>query len=610
MPGIFGAVGGKRELAERLKREFVNPWPAFDFVNVKGGVLGGHAFSPKRAVYSLDECSFAVDGELGLYYDANSYVVNGKPELFHLVDGALALTEACKGNVAVVDARTGNWHIGSEWTGTFPLYYFHGRGQLLFSSRLRPLARAVGATVDPIGLYESLVKGYTFGGRTLFEKIRRLLPGQSLTYSPLVDKLNLRENSLLWADGNTSELNDLRAVAEIAWANLKHAVAERISYPGKHGLMMSAGWDSRLLLSAMIESVGAAKVYVYTHGDSKSLELRIARALRESVGVEGHEEPLDSAIFAPADLEIAFDRAETIIFPEWVRAGAMGVSLGLQSQACGVYAAVLGGHNGPTAATKGARRLVVGSRSLLEQLSGIAVGPKMAAAELLPFSLKKPSYVRQGVFKTALDYNEAARADFEYDIDRLERRGIRNPDRFVEAFISEHRGTQYMEAQPLSCRAGIDVNIPYIDRSLLSVASRIPFRLKFHNAIHRVILQNHAPHLLRFPCSATLVPAYMPIPVQEASRVARRCMERITWKLYFLTGGKIQPVRFGWPNYEFLRQKNTLHSLVDSLTADLWDKTLLRKWLLSAAKFSDRRKMSFIWQPLLRIFYTDLMLRK
>jgi hypothetical protein len=288
----------------------------------------------------------------------------------------------------------------------------------------------------------------------------------------------------------------------------------------------------------------------------------------------------------------------------------MGVSLGLESQACGVYAAVLGGHNGPTAATKGARKLLVGSRSLLEQLSGVAVGPRMDATELLPFSLKKPSYVREEFFESAEHYNEAARADFEYDIDRLKQRGIRSPDRLVEAFISEHRGTQYMEAQPLSCRAEIDVNIPYIDRAFLTVASRIPFRLKFHNGIHRAILQNHAPHLLRFPCSATLVPAYMPIPVQEASRVARRCMERITWKLYFLTGGKIQPVRFGWPNYEFLRNKNTLHSLVDSLTGGLWDKTLLRKWLLNAAEFSDRRKMSFIWQPLLRIYYTDLMLRR
>jgi hypothetical protein len=609
MPGIVGAVGCEPKLAQILKKEFSRPWTKCDFVDLPGGFLGGHAFAPQRSVHMVNNRGFAIDGELGLYHDARSYVSNSTPELFHLVKDGLVLTERCKGNVALVEQNPSRWCIASEWTGTFPLYYFHGRGQLLFCSRLRPLARAVGVGVDTIGVGESLVKGFTCAGRTLYQNIRRLLPGQSLEYVPSLDKLTISEGSRLWIDQGANEFKDRRAAATIAWSELKRAVQERIRYPGKHGLMLSAGWDSRLLLCAMIELLGAKEAYSYTHGDFKSLELKIVRALRQSVEIEGHEEPLNSAVFAPETLEMAFDRTETIIFPDWVHAGAMAASSGLKSLSCGVYAAVLGGHNGPTATTKGARRIMVGGRSLLEQSIGMTLGSKTKTRELIGFSVKRPSYVCRDFFKNPDDHNQAARADCEYDLQRLKQRGVTNTDKLVEAFISEHRGTQYMEAQPLACRTDLDVNIPYIDRTLLSVACQIPFRFKFHNAVHRTILKDHAAHLLNFPCSATLVPAYMPIPLQEASRVTRRLMERVTWKLYFLTKGRVQPLRFGWPNYEFLRQGNALHALVDSLTADFWDKGVLRNWLVKAAEFSDHRRMTFIWQPLLRVYHTDLMLR-
>jgi hypothetical protein len=200
-------------------------------------------------------------------------------------------------------------------------------------------------------------------------------------------------------------------------------------------------------------------------------------------------------------------------------------------------------------------------------------------------------------------------ADVENDLSRLRKRGIETGDKLIEAFVSEHRGTQYINAQMLSCRVALDVSMPYVESTLLGLATRIALATKFGNAINRAVLQNHAPELLRFPSAATLLPAGYPILLQESVRACRRVLDKTKWSLYFASNGRVAQGHFGWPNFEFLRHSDELRTIVSDLKCDIWDKKALDRTLIDAAKFGAHARMSTVRQSLLRIYSTDLMLR-
>lgn len=177
----------------------------------------------------------------------------------------------------------------------------------------------------------------------------------------------------------------------------------------------------------------------------------------------------------------------------------------------------------------------------------------------------------------------------------------------VEAFIAENRATRYTNTQLLSCRSVINIAMPLSYRDLLVLASQIPHPTKICNALNRYILQLHAPDLLRFPTSAILVPAAMPIFIQEASRVCRKLFDEGLWKLYIATHGWVRRSRRDWSNFEFLRNGKALYALVDDLKSDIWDKSALERIIADDAHFSSPRYVHP--KSFLAVYSTDLMLR-
>jgi hypothetical protein len=612
MPGIFGGVGCSPALCEALRRECSSPWTDGEGVHLAGGLLGGHAFGTNRAVYAMTpDLHFAVDGEASLYRNAETFIQQGNPTLFQMSAGKAELTRACQGNVAVVDTASRTWSLAAEWTGTFPLYYTDRSDAFVFSSRLRPLARVVGAAYDPMGITEFLLKRYILAGRTHYRGIRRLLPGQVVTYEPDHQRLRVCEMSSLWVGAESDGLDGTRFASEAVWDALQKAVWECLEPEGKHALMMSAGWDSRLLLLAMLERLGPHALLAYSHGDLHSRELRITEAVCRALRIEWRREPLDDALFDLDLLQRGFDRMETVIFPEWHRAGLLLADEGVRCISAGVYGEVLGGHYGPPMLLRGGKKIAAVAAALLGRASSLACRSTDAMQNVYDFlryrELSKPWSLSRTFWEGLSSPAEAMNADIATALQRLERRGITTAEQLVEAFIAEHRGTQTINAQILSCRATVDIAMPFCHRDLLLLAGRLPFATKVHNSLSRKILQLHGPDVLRFPTSATLVPAGMPISLQEASRACRRLLDKGLWKLYFVTRGRIGPPHRSWWNFEFLRNGEALCSLVDDLKSDIWDKEALRRSIATAARFGRHRPI--YPDGFLTVYTTDLMLR-
>ena len=610
MPGIFGGVGCPPALYEALRADFAATYGKSEAVHTAGGMLGGHAFGSRSALHVAPGGGhFAVDGELSIYRLAEDFARGAAPAFYRWRAGELDLEPTCKGNVAAIDPRSGAWHLATEWTGSFPLYYCVVDGGLLFSSRLRPLARITGASVDLIGILEVLERYWTLEGRTHFKDVRRLLPGQVLRYEPAGGRLSVRETSGLWASASPGETDGNRDVVEQAWSTLGGAVRRSLPAPGRHAVMMSGGWDSRTLFAAMLEQVGPDRLLAYTHGDLGSRELGLVERICRWAEVALHREPLGEAIYDLGALERGFARVENVLFPHWHRAGAVLGEAGVSSVSAGVYGEVLGGHYGPSMVLGGTRKMAAVAAGLLGRSVGSANGHHAARDFLFTRRAAKPWYLAPAAWDGVPDPAASVNADIEAALRRLEHRGVATGDELVEAFVTEQRGTQYINAQLLSCRADVDVALPYTDRELLALSTRIPVKTKIHNTLNRAMLGRHVPALLRFRCAATLVPAGAPVIAQELSRLVRRQMDDYRWRLYFATRGRVGPPRFGWGNFEFLRSGRVLNAIADDLRAELWDRRAIRQRISDVTRLENGGSVHRLSFQLMRIYTVDLMVR-
>jgi hypothetical protein len=572
MPGVFGVAGFGPEVHEGLKQRFAEPWGTCEAEPVEGGIIGGHAFAPAKALHVIDGARVAVDGEYPIYR-----------------------APTCgRGNVVTVGPE--RWKIESEWAGTFPLYYAHGPDGLIFCSRLKPLARVLGSAPDLVGVREFLNDGHMNGSRSFFENIWRLLPGQSLIYEPRSGRLSIEETSRAWVGLDDTPAREL---AEAAWNALAASIRGSTALDVSNALMLSAGWDSRTLLAALRAQI--PDLFCYSHGDMRSRELKILRRLR---GAAPHHEESSANAYDLDALRCGFDRIENVLFPDWQRAGRVLAQRGVRCVSAGVYGEILGGHYGSTMVLKGSRKMA----ALLGHLWGRGEDHDIDPAAFFRLSDRRsPWYLDRGAWpETAVD---AINADVETGLARLRSRGVATNDQLLEAFISETRGTQYINGQLLCCRAFTDITLPFTDRDAFRLASRIPIRTKVHNVINREMLRRHDPRLLDRSTAAALVPAKYPILIQEASRATRRAYEFVKWRLHLRTRGRVEPPRFGAWNCEFLRTADFFGALASDLQSPLWNKPAIEKRAADIKHWEPGTRTPVMPHMFLRAYSVDLMLR-
>ncbi len=600
---MCGALGVDKEEYNSLWRDFSQPWTNCEFIRFPGGFLGGKAFGSTPAIRKLNEHRyFAVDGEASIY----SSVPTGEKDtgLFSASQEALDLAKACKGNVADIDLRSRVCYLEAEQTGTFPLYYtITSSGKLLFSSHLKPLTRATNASPDLVGISEFLTKRYTFYRRTQYQNIFRLLPGQSVKYHLDSGQLTVQEPHLTWV-GN-KELYSGGMDCETIWDGLRTAVRRCFDPEKRHALMMSAGWDSRLLLCAMLEQLGSQKVVAYTWGVPRSRELQVVDRICRSVGVECILEPLDDTLYEPGFLERAFNRVESVLFPQWCRASEQLSRIGVRSVSAGVYGEVLGGHYGPAMALTGVRKAIVVAAALI----GIPFQFNSFERLRFPGVARKPSYLTKATWAGMLDSTREVNNDIESVWRGLEKIGIESREQLIEAFVALTRGSRLINQQILSCRTDLDVALPFIDFDLLRLASQIPQRAKIHNKINRKLLQRYGSPLLQFSTGATIVPASLPILFQEASRVIRTIHDGVSGKINRLGKGSIVPSRSDFLGLDFLRNGRALRKILEDLRSDIWDRDAIQQSIKKLAEHKEGTSLTNISSNFLTIYTTDLMLR-
>jgi len=618
MPAIFGGFGCKPEQYESLKNSFDSIWGECESISLPNAFIGGHAFSKDTALHvTLEGLHFAVDGENSLYKNASQFEQKGEPSLFQLQDHRLELGVHCKGNIAIVDKDNKTIYLATEWTGSFPLYYTSVEGGLLFSSHLRPLSKVVGATPDPIGIMQGMKFGFILAGRSGFKEIRRLMPGQALTYQYRNKRLTIYENSRAWRDWDGHI--EFEKLVNDTWTTYMDSMQRCLEFSHQHALMASAGWDTRLLLSAFMQLDETANLLCYTHGDLKSREISITKQIVKDLGTKHHLEPIDGNMYNLKELQRGFNRTE-VVNPPWLRAGARLAEAGIDCVSAGVIGEVIGGRHGrhwPMLPISEWDKISFVTSHFLRYrrnyMSKYVNDLNFFYDFLRLDNISKPWYVQSEYWNTIPNIKEEMNADMEEFVHRLKTRGVENVDKLIEAYTAECFGVQMLTPQLLSCRAHLNIAIPFADQELYDLTSRIPLSFKIVHSLQQALLHYKESKLLKYPNAAAFFNSKLPIPILEVSRVFRKMFESIAWKISRVTHGRYKPKTLGWSNYEALSNSQALQNIADDLKCDMLDKDAIKNGILfkiSQVKTNPSMyPLSALHNQMISIYTTDLMLR-
>ncbi|MBI5014761.1 MAG: asparagine synthase (glutamine-hydrolyzing) [Deltaproteobacteria bacterium] len=203
--------------------------------------------------------------------------------LFPRLDGMFAF--------AVYDARRRRLVLARDTFGIKPLHYHFDGATLRFASEIKALLRdgAVPRAVDHQALHWFLNLRYVPGERTLFEGIRRLAPGHSLTFEGGAPRDEVFAELAPTAEPRRSEGYYCEGIRHY----LRAAVLKQRVSDVPLGVTLSGGLDSSSLVALMTEA-GGEPLQTFAMGFNEPTdELDDARSVARHFGTRHHEIALD-----------------------------------------------------------------------------------------------------------------------------------------------------------------------------------------------------------------------------------------------------------------------------------------------------------------------------
>ena len=204
---------------------------------------------------------------------------------------------------AVWDGHAGQLVLARDRVGKKPLYYMLHGGTFYFGSETKAILAAVGEppAVHPAALLDYFTFGYVAGEQAIFQGMRRLPPGCTLT-------LDVRNGATriapFWQwpvppqQTSMSEADLIDAIR----GELTEAVRIRLRSDVPLGAFLSGGMDSAAVLALMArQSPRAVKTFTIGFGDPNYDELDDARWTAQRYGADHHDQIVRPDGIAVAD---------------------------------------------------------------------------------------------------------------------------------------------------------------------------------------------------------------------------------------------------------------------------------------------------------------------
>lgn len=168
-------------------------------------------------------------------------------EFIHKLDGMFAFAAYNKKEKQLIIARDRN--------GTKPLYYGYTGGKFAFSSEIKSLlTTGFRRKVDKEGFKHFYKQGYNSGYLTMFNGIKKLVPGEIVKMNVVSDtKVSTNINNTPIPLDNT--IKNAGDVSDMVRVKLHESVKQTLMGRRKLGLFLSGGIDSTAILNEMTQSL-------------------------------------------------------------------------------------------------------------------------------------------------------------------------------------------------------------------------------------------------------------------------------------------------------------------------------------------------------------------
>lgn len=264
MSALFGELSPHLKLFDSLAKKQDAIWENRAIETVRSGgaaigllqhtsffPLGSPIFAQDRnRIYALHGYIWQGDGFPLSSQDARKAIVDAGDRLIEKGD---PLGSAGGGvfTLVVIDISAKKVWIANDLSGILPLYYSVSKNNFLFSSHSRPLAQVLNSRLDRIGVVQTAAFHYSIGSRTLFKGIGQLRPGEVLTYSLESNTLDRKQTTRMY--GPLDSYSSDNEAADALWHEYMLGMKELSKPAGKNGVLLSGGFDTRLVVRGFLE---------------------------------------------------------------------------------------------------------------------------------------------------------------------------------------------------------------------------------------------------------------------------------------------------------------------------------------------------------------------
>jgi len=222
---------------------------------------------------------------------------------------------------AIWDDRQQLLFLARDRFGVKPLYYYHASdGSLYFASEIKSLlaTRSLAASINFAAMPDFLANHAPSGEMTLFEGVRKLLPGHTLIWRDgrveIQRYWNISFADVDFAPGKSD--NDY--VAE--WSELfRESVRLRLMADVPLGMFLSGGIDSSAIAATMSKMVSQPiKTFSVAFAEREANELEFARLVAKRFGTDHHEIVVSPNAFFDRLPELVWHEDEPLAHPSSV----------------------------------------------------------------------------------------------------------------------------------------------------------------------------------------------------------------------------------------------------------------------------------------------------
>jgi asparagine synthase (glutamine-hydrolysing) len=411
---------------------------------------------------------------------------------------------------AIWDAKQQRLFCARDRLGIKPFYYYWDGRLFAFASEIKALLEhpAISPALEADLLPEILAFGYASGDHTLFQNIRKLMPGHRMLLE-VGSPPELKSQSY-WdvpaVDGAPQDLDDQEWIDETR-ARLEESVQLHLMSDVPLGVFLSGGVDSSAI-AALTQRAAARPVQTFAVGyfEAEFSELGYARHMAATLGTEHSEVVVGLEPFFGVLPKLIWQEDEPIAWPSSVplyfvsRLAAQHVKVVLTGEGSDELFAGYERYRWLDVNQRWAERYArVPDRVRRAVRQWIATFPLLGAG--LRRKLRHTVLGRELRFESLFLENfycafpSAAGCD-SYMSYWNARRGASSLARTLCADQKTYLVELLMKQDQMSMAASIESRVPFLDHPLVEFAARIPDRLKIRGREQKHILKAAVSDLL------------------------------------------------------------------------------------------------------------------